>query len=166
MARLAWTAACSRFGSEAHVMLGELDEKQIDQVLHAESIGRLGCVANGWPYVVPVTYVYDGENLYAHSGEGMKLRAMRDNPLVCLEVEQIRSMANWRTVLVRGRFEELSDDDEERALALLTARLSLIETSATAKLVQHEDIVERERLHRSVPFRIRVEDRTGRFELI
>lgn len=147
-------------------MLGELDEEQIDQVLRAENVARLGCVANGWPYVVPVTYVYDGENIYAHSGEGMKLRAMRDNPLVCLEVEQIRSMANWRTVLVRGRFEELSDDDEERALAVLTTRLSLIETSATARLVLQEDIVRRERLQRPVLFRIRVEDRTGRFELI
>ena len=41
-------------------MLGELDDEQIDQVLRAENIGRLGCIANGWPYVVPIAYVYDG----------------------------------------------------------------------------------------------------------
>jgi len=147
-------------------MLGELDEEQIDQVLRSENLGRLGCVANGWPYVVPVTYVYDGGCVYAHSAEGLKLRAMRENPLVCLEVEQIRSMANWRTVVVRGRFEELSNEEEDRALALLTTRLARTETSATAKLLQHEDIVQREGLRRPVLFRIRIEDKTGRFELI
>ena len=91
---------------------------------------------------------------------------MRENPLVCLEVEQIRSMANWRTVVVRGRFEELSNDEEDRAVALLTTRLARVETSATAKLLQHEDIVQREGLRRPVLFRIRIEEKTGRFELI
>jgi nitroimidazol reductase NimA-like FMN-containing flavoprotein (pyridoxamine 5'-phosphate oxidase superfamily) len=147
-------------------MFGELDDKQTDQVLRSENIGRLGCIASGWPYVVPITYVYDGGTVYAHSAEGLKLRAMRENPRVCLEIEQLRSMANWRTVLVRGRFEELFSDEEERALTLLTTRLDRMETSATARLVQHEDIVHREGLRRPILFCIRVEDRTGRFELI
>lgn len=147
-------------------MLGELDLEQIDQVLRSEDIGHLGCIADGWPYVVPVTYVYDGGSVYVHCGDGLKLRAMRENPQVCLEVEQIRSMANWRTVLVRGRFEELFDDEEERAFALLTTRLARTEMSETARLVQHEDIVRREGIRRPVLFRIRLEDKTGRFELI
>jgi nitroimidazol reductase NimA-like FMN-containing flavoprotein (pyridoxamine 5'-phosphate oxidase superfamily) len=147
-------------------MLGELDVDQIDQVLRSEDIGRLGCIANGWPYVVPVTYVYDGGSVYAHTGEGLKLRAMRENPRVCLEVEQMRSEANWRTVVVRGRFEELSSEENDRALALLTTRLARAERSATARLVQHDDIVRREGIHRPVLFRILIEEKTGRFELI
>jgi len=147
-------------------MLGELDKGQIDEVLRSENIGRLACIADGWPYVVPLMYVYDGGSVYAYSAEGLKLRAMRENPQVCLEVEQIRSTANWRTVVVRGRFEELTGDEDDRALALLTARLARLETSATARLVQHEDIVQREGLLRPILFRIRIEDRTGRFELI
>jgi nitroimidazol reductase NimA-like FMN-containing flavoprotein (pyridoxamine 5'-phosphate oxidase superfamily) len=155
-----------RLDAGRRVMLGELDEEQIDLVLSSEIIGRLGCIAYGRPYIVPITYVYDGRAIYAQSAEGMKLQAMRENPEVCLEVEQVRSMANWRTVVVRGRFEELLSDEEARALALLATRLHRIETSATARLVQHEDIVRRERLRRPILFRIRVEERTGRFELI
>lgn len=147
-------------------MLGELELEQIDEVLRSEDIGRLGCVANGWPYVVPVTYVYDGGSVYVHSGEGLKLGAMRENPRVCLEVEQIRSEANWRTVVVRGRFEELPSEGNDRALALLTTRLARTERSATARLVQHEDIVEREGIRRPILFRICIEEKTGRFELI
>ena len=147
-------------------MLGELDVEQVDQVLRSETIGRLGCIANGWPYVVPVAYVYERGCVYAHSGEGLKLRAMRENPRACLEVEQMHSLANWRTVLVRGRFEELSGDDNDRALALLTARLARTETSETARLVEHDDIVRREGIRRPILFRLLVEEKTGRFELI
>lgn len=147
-------------------MMGELDAREIDQVLRSESLGRIGCIANGWPYVVPVTYVYDGEYVYTHSSEGTKLRAMRENPLVCFEVEQIRSMANWRTVVARGRFEQLASEEEERALQLLITRLSRLETSASARLTRTEDVHRREGLVRPVLFRIRLENRTGRYELI
>ena len=147
-------------------MMGELSAREIDELLRAEILGRIGCVANGWPYIVPVTYVYDGESVYAHSGEGMKLRAMRHEPLVCFEVEQIRSMSNWRTALLRGRYEELFSDEEERALQLLVTRLARVETSASARLTSQEDIHRREGVHRPILFRIRIEDRTGRFELI
>lgn len=151
---------------QRRIMLGELDVEQIDQVLRSEVIGRLGCIANDWPYIVPVAYVYERGCVYAHTAEGLKLRAMRENPRVCLEVEQMRSMANWRTVVARGRFEELSDDDNDRALALLTSRLARTETSETARLLEHDDIVRREGVRRPILFRILVEEKTGRFELI
>jgi nitroimidazol reductase NimA-like FMN-containing flavoprotein (pyridoxamine 5'-phosphate oxidase superfamily) len=147
-------------------MMGELDSQQIDEVLRSEILGRIGCVANGWPYVVPVTYVYDGESVYAHTGEGMKLRAMRACPQVCLEVEQIRSMANWRTVLVRGYFEELLSDRQERAMGLIARRIANIETSASARLTQEGDLRRREGFRRPILFRVRIESRTGRYELV
>ena len=147
-------------------MLGTLSPAEIEELLQTEVVARLGCHADGRTYVVPVTYVYDGGSVYAHTGEGLKLRAMRENPRVCLEVEQIHSEANWRTVVVRGRFEELSSEENDRALALLTTRLARTERSATARLVEHDDVVRREGLHRPVLFRILVEDKTGRFELI
>lgn len=55
-------------------MLGELNKGQIEQVLLSELIGRIGCYADGQTYVVPITYVYDGESIYGHSVDGMKLR--------------------------------------------------------------------------------------------
>lgn len=45
-------------------MLGELNRAQIDQVLRGELVGRVGCHAGGQTYVVPITYVYDGEYVY------------------------------------------------------------------------------------------------------
>ena len=147
-------------------MMGELDAKEIDEVLRSEILGRIGCVADGWPYVVPVTYVYEGDFIYGHSAEGMKVRAMRENPLVCFEVERLRSMTNWRTVVVRGRFEQLGSDDEGPAIDLINSRLARIETSASARLTMQEEVHRREGFSRPVFFRIHVQDKTGRFELM
>jgi len=146
-------------------MMGELDAEEIEEVLRTEILGRVGFVANDRPYIVPISYVYDGGYVYAHSGEGLKLRAMRDNPFVCFEVEQIRSMTNWRTVVGHGSFEQLTSDDEERAMPLVTTRLARIATSASARLAQQEEIHDREGFLRPVLFRIRMRDKTGRFEL-
>jgi nitroimidazol reductase NimA-like FMN-containing flavoprotein (pyridoxamine 5'-phosphate oxidase superfamily) len=75
-------------------MLGTLTDAQIDRLLHTESVGRIGCHAGGRPYVVPVTYVYDGSAIYGHTGDGMKVRMMRENPAVCFEVDRMESLAN------------------------------------------------------------------------
>jgi len=147
-------------------MMGELTAAEIEQVLRAEVLGHLGCIADGWPYVVPINYVYEGGSIYANGSEGMKLRAMREHPEVCFEVEQIRGMANWRTVIAQGRFEELLQDERERAIDILSMRLARIETSASARLVQQNDVYRREEFHRPVLFGIRVQSLSGRFELL
>jgi uncharacterized protein len=64
-------------------MLGELTAEQINAVLFNEVVGRIGCHGEGRTYVVPVTYVFDGEAVCAHSAEGLKIRIMRANPDVC-----------------------------------------------------------------------------------
>jgi hypothetical protein len=147
-------------------MMGELDAKEIEEVLRSETLGRIGCIADGWPYVVPVNYVYEHEFIYTHSPEGMKLRAMRDNPLVCFEVEQLRSMMNWKTIIARGRFEELLGDEEARAMELLVARLARVETSASGRLTLQDEVHRRVGFARPVLFRVRLREKTGRYELL
>jgi nitroimidazol reductase NimA-like FMN-containing flavoprotein (pyridoxamine 5'-phosphate oxidase superfamily) len=75
-------------------MLGKLNEEQMDYLLSSQVTGRLGCYADGRVYVVPVTYVYDGEFIYGHTREGLKVEIMRKNPSVCFEVDAIQNMAN------------------------------------------------------------------------
>jgi nitroimidazol reductase NimA-like FMN-containing flavoprotein (pyridoxamine 5'-phosphate oxidase superfamily) len=40
-------------------VIGSLTESEIDAVLRSQVLGRLGCNADGRPYVVPVAYAYD-----------------------------------------------------------------------------------------------------------
>jgi nitroimidazol reductase NimA-like FMN-containing flavoprotein (pyridoxamine 5'-phosphate oxidase superfamily) len=144
-------------------MLGELNEREINDLLRERQLGRIGCHAGGRTYVVPVSYVYDGTHVYALSSEGMKLRMMRENPRVCFEVEQVERWYNWKTVIAWGTFEELHGDDAERAYRVIHQRLTpLIEFESRAGAerpplpgVAHQGFV---------LYRIRLEEKTGRFE--
>ncbi len=71
--------------------------------------GRLACALDGQPYVVPVSFVHDKNYLYSFSTAGQKLTWMRANPLVCVEMEEFTTEADWSTVVVTGYFEELTD---------------------------------------------------------
>ena len=63
-------------------MLGELTGIQIDEVLRSNFIGHLGCHDYEETYVVPITYVYNGDSIICHSAPGKKIDMMRSNPKV------------------------------------------------------------------------------------
>jgi nitroimidazol reductase NimA-like FMN-containing flavoprotein (pyridoxamine 5'-phosphate oxidase superfamily) len=148
-------------------MLGSLSSSEIEELLRTEVVARLGCHAEGRTYVVPVTYVYDGDALIIQSVDGLKVRMMRQNPLVCVEVDHIEDLANWRSVIAWGRFGELSGSDAAAALTRLRARLrpmAVSETSpAAATLTEGETRVRQGNGHASI-YRIHLFERTGRFE--
>jgi nitroimidazol reductase NimA-like FMN-containing flavoprotein (pyridoxamine 5'-phosphate oxidase superfamily) len=151
----------------ADAALGELTQTQIDDVLRAEAVGRIGCHADGMTYVVPVTYVYADGCIYGHMGAGMKLRMLRANADVCFEVDQIESLARWRSVIAWGRFEELRGDEAERALQLLVTRIKpLLADTTLSEAPAHRagDIQHDLAAQRAVVYRIRLTERTGRFE--
>jgi uncharacterized protein len=104
-------------------MLGTLNAAQIDQVLRSEVVGHLGCHGDGKIYVVPISYTYDGEYIYGHSADGMKLRMMRAHPQVCFQVDHIDNLANWVSVIAWGVFEEVADEDAKSAMRLFLDRM-------------------------------------------
>ena len=148
-------------------MLGELDDTQIEDVLHEATVGRLGCHADGRTYVVPVTYAYDGIAIYAHSGAGLKLRMMRKNPEVCFEVDMLENFANWRSVIAWGHFEELYGAAADEALRLLESRFTPLVTSETALpkhgLHPHAGVRADPTVRASI-YRVVLRERTGRYE--
>jgi nitroimidazol reductase NimA-like FMN-containing flavoprotein (pyridoxamine 5'-phosphate oxidase superfamily) len=148
-------------------MLGILNDSQMEDVLKTQVIGRIGCHADGITYVVPVTYVYDGANIYAHSAaKGMKVEMMNKNPEVCFEVDTMQNMANWQSVIVWGRFEEITDKKEKQAaMQKLIDRIMPLMTSETAQpthgLKTHAADVQQQQ---AILYRIKVSKKTGRFE--
>ncbi|WP_431209519.1 pyridoxamine 5'-phosphate oxidase family protein [Puia sp. P3] len=82
---------------------------ETDKLLKKEVVGRLACGEGSNIYVVPISYVYDGEYIYCHTHEGLKVEIMRRQPKVCFEVDHLRDMANWQSAVVFGTFEELAD---------------------------------------------------------
>lgn len=148
-------------------MLGTLTKTQIDHVLDSQVVGRIGCYADGRVFVVPVTYAYDGKYIYAHSKEGMKIKMMRINPKVCFEVDVMDNMANWRSVIVWGEYEELKGaPSQEKGLKILSDRLMPLVASETLSHSEHHSMrpqmVEKE--VKAIVYRIKITESTGRYE--
>ena len=147
-------------------MLGQLDENHIEKVLHSQVLGRIGCHANGTTYIVPVYYAYDGFCIYARSSEGLKIDVMRQNPKVCFEVENIEDLANWKTVILWGEFEEITDAKERKAaLEIFLNRHMPIVSGEMSRFTsnwpfQSDDMEE----VTGVFYKINIEKKTGRFE--
>jgi hypothetical protein len=136
--------------------IGKLGNTDALAILREGTLGRLGCIAAGWPYVVPVNYYFDGENIYIHTPPGKKLDALRANPRVCLQVDEIRDSYNWRSVIAYGTFEEISNEEtQENVLTKLYSRLPHM-TPVESRLVNG--------LKETVVFRITVEEVTGMAE--
>jgi len=104
-------------------VIEELTTDEIDSFLREQKVARIGCHAAGETYVVPVIYAWDGEGAYVFSIEGRKIRMMRENPRVCLEVDEYLPGGSWRSVIVDGVYEELDGEGAERARELLVERL-------------------------------------------
>ena len=83
--------------------------------------GHLGCARDGRPYVVPMHYAYDSQDLYFFTTEGMKTDYIAANREVCLQVEEVQDASHWRSVMVTGHAEPITAPDEmERAIQLIT----------------------------------------------
>jgi len=78
-------------------MISRLSNEEARGLLTACSAGRLGCVYDGGPYVVPVNYVCHGDGVFIHSLPGRKIDALRANPKACLQVDQISDAYHTRS---------------------------------------------------------------------
>jgi len=136
-------------------MYRKLSAEESYGLLRGGRLARLGCVADGEPYVVPVNYALEGEAAYVHSLPGRKVRALRADPRVCLQVDDIGGEFGWRSVIAFGRYEEVEGRAErERALGLLLERfprLTPVESLLAADAHAPEPVV----------FRVRIERVTG-----
>ena len=148
-------------------MLGELNEMQMDHFLLSQAVGRIACTDGKNPYIVPVTYVYDVKNIIGQTREGKKLDIMRKNPNVCFEVDGMENMANWRSVIIKGKFKELNGDEADKAREYLFNHMWPLLTSSTVHPHEHDasvSAVDDSNRVKPIMFTIKVKSKTGRFE--
>jgi len=147
-------------------MIRDLNETEIKNILTSQVFGRLACTNGLNPYIVPLTYVYDGEYIYGQTIKGKKLSILRKNPNVCFEVDVQTDMFNWSSVLVFGKFEELKDEAADKARAkLFNSAFTLLTGSAVHKH-EHETVAGIDDSSRKKPvmYRIKIKKITGRTE--
>ena len=125
----------------------ELTSKECDQVLERQTSGVLAVLGDeGYPYAVPLSYVYQGGKIYFHCAkEGHKLDAIRkDNKVSFCVVDQDQVVPEeyttyFRSVIVFGTARLLEDEKEKRrALEALAAKYSPREVEGREKEIQSQ----------------------------
>ncbi|OYE03323.1 pyridoxamine 5'-phosphate oxidase [Nostoc sp. 'Peltigera membranacea cyanobiont' 232] len=92
--------------------IDEMSSKEIHELLHQVGYGHLGCVHEGKPYVMPMYYYLEEEDIYLFTTVGMKTHDIDANPEICLQVEEIHSPLHWRSVIVNGRASRLTEHSD------------------------------------------------------
>ena len=125
----------------------ELSSEECDQVLERQTSGVLAVLGDeGYPYAVPLSYVYAGGNIYFHCAkEGHKLDAIRkDNKVSFCVVDQDQVVPEeyttyFRSVIVFGTARLLADEKEKRqALEALAAKYSPREVEGREQEIQSQ----------------------------
>ena len=143
------------------MFIHEMTVGECTSALNKTRIGRLACVRDNQPYIVPINFAFDGDYIYAFTTLGQKIEWLRLNPAVCFEIDEVVSHNEWMSVVVFGHYEELPDKPEyekerTQAHACLQKRTMWWEPAYISQ--EH-----REQPHSLTPifFRILVEKMTG-----
>ena len=132
-----------------------LSESEARDLIADGRIGRLGCVDNGEPYVVPINYVFEDGSIYSHSLPGRKIDVLRAHPRACLQVDEIENNFEWRSVIAYGNFEEIRVPSDRRSiLSKLLGRFPLL-TPVESVMAQDASAPD------SIVFRIRIDRISG-----
>src|SRR5256885_8941654 len=136
-------------------MMKMLNNDEARRLFQAVRIGRLGCVVNGEPYVVPINYHLEGDSLYSHSLPGLKISGLRESPRACVQVDEIENELHWRSALAFGKYEEITRPNERAdILAKLLRMFPMLTPVASAIAIDGSP-------SEVIVFRIRIERLTG-----
>lgn len=136
----------------------DMETSEMQALLLRVGFGHLGCTRDNHPYVVPMHYAYDGQDLYFFTTEGTKTEFIAANHEVCFQVEEIADASNWQSVMVIGEARKITRPDEtERAMQLITER-----NPTLTPAINKTDIGAWHRLSNIVIYRVRTSAVYGR----
>ena len=104
------------------------DRDELYRILDEALVVHVGMVDDGQPYVVPLNFARAGDDLLVHCAvEGRKLRCLRSDPRICVEVARLIEVSGgaaacgwhcrYESVIGFGTAIVVTDD-QERADAL------------------------------------------------
>lgn len=142
------------------MLINEMTEPECEAFLASATIGRLGCALDDQPYVVPITFAFEPGYIYVISTFGQKIKWMRKNPKVCVEVTTTGPDSGWTSVIANGRYQELPEpqftDERAHAHILLDKRNQWGQNAfAERRLKSESDLIP------PLYFRIQIDSMTG-----
>ncbi|MDP9145249.1 MAG: pyridoxamine 5'-phosphate oxidase family protein [Actinomycetota bacterium] len=88
-----------------------ITEAEARQFLTEALVAHIGVIADGEPYVTPMSFVVDGNRVLFRTKPGKRFEAIEANPVVCIEVSRFdEATGDWTSVMVKGKAVERDDE--------------------------------------------------------
>ena len=122
-----------------------LSESEMKEILTTAEYGVLSTVGeDGYPYGIPVNFVYDGENLYFHGAkEGHKVDNLRFSNKVAFTVVVDTQVlpkefnTKFRSVIVFGKAMIATDEERSKVFELILEKYAQTNIENGHKYVAH-----------------------------
>ena len=137
------------------------NQEVLEELLRTAPVCRIGLGPvsaemdrNGYPYVVPVHFVYSEGRIYIHSArEGRKIDMLTRNHRVCVEIDEYLGLipaekacdygSRYRSLIAFGRAKVVEAEEEKRrALQLLMGKYTGRSFDFSAREVMSVGIIE------------------------
>lgn len=139
------------------VVFRELGRDEIEAILLRNNVGRLAFSFHDRVDIQPIHYVYERGWLYGRTSEGDKISTLTHNQWVAFEVDEIRSLFDWASLVIHGSFWILHPRGSPHAEELWAKAAELVAKLVPGALTDHDPVAFRQTL-----FRIAVSDVRGR----
>lgn len=150
-------------------MIKSIDKDQCTDILKNNYLGYLSYISNNLPYTIPITYYFNEEENYiiCYSGLGHKINAMRKQINISLAVADVLAAKKWQSVLVHGKYDEISGSTSKlylhefslgiKSIILRKERKDLDYISEFSSKIYNQDV--------PIVFLIRVDEMTGKMRV-
>lgn len=116
-----------------------LTQEQIEELFLRADVGRLGTFSSdGFPYVLPMHFVYFDNKIYMHGlPKGKKIDNIKFNSNVCFEIDEMLSLlyegvenpcdvnTEFNSIIVEGKASLVSDfDEKQKALSMIVSKFT------------------------------------------
>ncbi|MDD2448170.1 MAG: pyridoxamine 5'-phosphate oxidase family protein [Sulfurimonas sp.] len=135
-----------------------LTQEQILEFLHRAEVGRMGTFSkDGFPYVVPMHFVYIDNKIYLHGlPKGEKIDNIKYNQNVCFEVDEMLSLlyegvedpcdvnSEFNSIIIQGHAFIVEDFDEKhKALSKIVEKFTphLMEKEIPPKMIKGTAVI-------------------------
>lgn len=104
-------------------MFKQLNQVEIDELLSAECVMRVGFDANDERYLVPIGFIFHQDTFCAMTTKGRKTKMAAANPRVSFQVDTSARTGQytWHSISGEGVFEIVTDSKEIETISLLLA---------------------------------------------
>ena len=129
-------------------------------LLRRNQVGRIASAFDRRVEILPIHYVYEEGWLYGRTSPGGKTDMWRHSRWVAFEVDEVRALFDWASVVVHGGLYLLSPDETEAGALEWERAVTLLRRLVPDTGSAHDPVP-----HRNIVFRIHVDEMDGRAAL-